>query len=73
MTPSNEKELWQFIGEIRTDIKNIKDRFDGLPCGNHGKRLSKVEGKMTTISVISGFIGSIIFALVGWILNRIKF
>jgi hypothetical protein len=73
-------ELSRAIGRIEEGVKNLNEKFDGLPCANqdkkledHEKRLSSVEGKMTIISAISGFIGSILFAIVSWFLTRIKF
>jgi uncharacterized membrane protein len=72
-------ELSRAIGRIEEGVKNLNEKFDGLPCANqetkledHEKRLSSVEGKMTIISAISGFIGSILFAVVSWILTKVK-
>jgi hypothetical protein len=80
MRPSNEKELWEFVGEVRTDIKVIKATLVSLPCSSQEKeivrldeRISKIEGKATIVSAIAGFISGLIFTIAGWILTKVKF
>ena len=77
-------ELSRVIGDleatVREGFKSVNKRLDALPCAGQAKKLeiveqrvSKVEGKITIISTVAGFVGSIIFAAIGWFLQRIKF
>lgn len=80
MDTQTEKEIYQFMGRTANAIENIEKRFASLPCGTQGKKVdvledkvSKIEGKISIISAVSGFVGSIIFAVAGWFLKQIKF
>ena len=80
MNQQTEKEIYQFMGRTTEAIENIEKHFENLPCSegretldNHEKRIAVVEGRITTFSVVAGFIGSLFFALVSWGLGKIKF
>ena len=79
MDPQTEKEIYQFMGRTANALENIEKRLNSLPCGaqtkeidNINNRMSKVEGKITIISAVSGFVGSILFAVATWFLGKIK-
>lgn len=72
-------EISQAIGKLQAGMDSLNDKFDNLPCKGEGikltkidERLSKVEGKITVISAISGFVGSVLYAVVSWFLTKNK-
>lgn len=63
MKPANEKELWEFVGEVRTDIKAIKATLVDLPCKSQGEEIQKLKefqdkqrGELKVLGVIWGAI-----------------
>jgi hypothetical protein len=79
MNRKTEQEIYTFMGRTADAIENINKRLDALPCDKQIQkidvledRVSKVEGKITTISAVSGFVGSVLFAIANWFLTKIK-
>ena len=72
-------EMSRAIGRIEQKVDSLSESFNRLPCSNENNKIdvledkvSKIEGKISIISAVSGFIGSIIFAIVSWFLSKIK-
>ena len=80
MTPDNEKELWEFVGEVRTDIKGIKQILNKLPCAEQEKKIEDLEdyknqmiGRVSIISIVCGIIGYGISMAISWMLKLRQF
>ncbi len=79
MDKQTEKEMFEFIGETRTDIKAIKELLKALPCSVHQKKIeqhdasiNKAWGAVAVISTIFGFVGWMLAPFVTWFLGKTK-
>jgi Mg2+ and Co2+ transporter CorA len=79
MTPEQEQQMWEFVGEVRTGIKNIEENNKrvAILLEAHNGRLNDLEdyknqmiGKVSIISIIMGAIGWGVATAIGWFINK---
>ena len=64
MKPEQEQQIWEFIGEVRTDIKSINNMLSGLPCKSHGEEIQRQKDFRTNMTAKIG-IGTTIAIFIG--------
>ena len=79
MDRKQEQDLFIFMGEIKTSVKNIDEHLKTLngSVKSQGDEINNLKsyrdittGKIAIIGTVFGFVGSIILLIIGWFIRK---